>query len=190
MNRSDPCALTEKEMRILERLDAAASSPGAREALALIVARVEGTMKRDSEAIEAWEVVPLAIYGDGLPSEVLSSWVFILRRRVATGAERHPNSRQRMVSWSGGGDFQVYDGERWRSHVLGGPSRGALEERWISIPPNTWHQGVVSGEDWAVVSFHTVRPEELIEERPDPVDPDPFRPQHTRRRRYLDVRQA
>jgi hypothetical protein len=190
MNRPDPCALTEKEMRILERLDAAVSSPGAREALARIAARVEETLRRGAEAIEAWEVVPLDVYGEGLPSDVGSSWIFVLRHGVTTGAERHPNSRQRMVTWSGGGDIQVHDGERWRSHLLAVPSGRPLEDRWISIPPDTWHQGVVSGEDWVVVSFHTVPAEELVEERPDPADSDPFRPQRTRRRRYVEVKQA
>jgi hypothetical protein len=45
-----------------------------------------------------------------------------------------------------------------------------LERRWISIPTNVWHQVVVPEVDWAVVSFHTVPAEELIEERPDAVD--------------------
>ena len=49
---------------------------------------------------------------------VQSSWMFVLRRGVTTGAERHPNSRQRMVSWEGSGDFQVHDGPGWRSHLL------------------------------------------------------------------------
>ena len=61
------------------------------------------------------------------------------------------------------------------------------EERWLSIPPDTWHQGVVGDEDWVVVSFHTVPKTELVEERPDPEDPDPFHPRRTRRRRYADV---
>jgi hypothetical protein len=42
----------------------------------------------------------------------------------------------------------------------------ALEQRWISIPPSVWHQGIVGSENWAVVSFHTVPEHELIEERP------------------------
>ncbi len=45
-------------------------------------------------------------------------------------------------------------------------------------------------KDWLVVSFQTVAPEELIEERPDPDDPDPFHPRRTRRRRYAEVEQA
>jgi hypothetical protein len=114
----------------------------------------------------------------------------VLRRGVTTGAERHPNSRQRMFSLSGGGDFQVHDGTRWTSHFLVTDRRAPLEERWVSIPPNTWHQGVVGEKDWLVVSFQTAAPGELIEERPDPDDPDPFRPSRTRRRRYAEVEQA
>ncbi len=177
------------ERKILQALDSAVSAPEASAALAPICERVLATLARGSREIEAWEPVPLDLYGASLPSEVRSSWVFVLRRRVITGAERHPNSIQRMISWRGNGDFQVHDGERWRSRRLVSDPSAALEERWISIPPETWHQGVVGEQDWLVVSFHTVAAEELIEERPDPSDPDPFHPQHTRRRKYVEVLQ-
>jgi len=52
-----------------------------------------------------------------------------------------------------------------REHIR---SVSPLERRWISIPTNVWHRPVINAEtDWAVVSFHTVPAEELIEERPD-----------------------
>ena len=178
------------ERAILRALDAATSAPAAASALRQIGDRVLATLARGRAEIEAWEAVPLELYGTAaMPEEIRSSWVFVLRRGVTTGAERHPNSRQRMVSWSGAGDFQVHDGTRWRSHHLGSDPRAPLEKRWISIPPDTWHQGVVGDRDWLVVSFHTVVAEELIEERPDPDDPDPFHPRRTRRRRYLEVTQ-
>jgi hypothetical protein len=56
-----------------------------------------------------------------------------------------------------------------------------LEARWISIPPNVWHQGVVGPEDWAVVSFHTVLEHELIEERPATGTAE-----HAKQRKYAD----
>ncbi|HTO88271.1 MAG TPA: hypothetical protein VMR54_12190 [Thermoanaerobaculia bacterium] len=177
------------ERIILESLDAAVTAPGAAEALRSVGERVLATLARGPGEIEAWEPVPLELYGAALPPEIRSSWVFVLRRGVATGAERHPNSRQRMVSWSGSGDFQVHEGRRWVSHPLQSDRRAPLERRWISIPEETWHQGVVGGQDWLVVSFHTVAAEELIEERPDPADPDPFHPRSTRRRRYVEVQQ-
>lgn len=177
------------ERKILQSLDEAVSASGASAALRSISERVLARLARGSLEIEAWEPVPLNLYGGVLPSEIRSSWLFVLRHGVTTGAERHPNSRQRMMSWSGQGDFQVHDGTRWRSHRLVSDSSGPLERRWISIPAETWHQGVVGEQDWLVVSFHTVAAEELIEERPDPADPDPFHPLHTRRRRYIEVSQ-
>ena len=181
---------TSRERAALEALDAAASAPNASAAIQQIGQRVLATLERGPKEIEAWEPVPLEVYGSNLPDDVGSSWVFVLRRGVTTGAERHPNSRQRMFTLSGGGDFQVHDGKSWTSHFLSSDPNAPLEKRWISIPPDTWHQGVVGKEDWLVVSFHTVRPEELIEERPDPADPDPFHPRRTRRRKYMEVRQA
>jgi hypothetical protein len=177
------------ERQILETLDAAVFAPAAAERIAEIAARVRATLARGPKEIEAWEAVPLTLYGTALPAEIRSSWVFVLRAGVVTGAERHPNSRQRMASWEGGGDFQVHDGVRWRSHFLASGRGAPLERRWLSIPPETWHQGVVAEEDWLVVSFHTVSAEELVEERPDPEDPDPFHPRTTRRRRYSEVAQ-
>ncbi len=185
MDRSESAS----ERDILQMLDAAVFAPEAAARLSTIAERVLATLARGPREIEAWEPVPLALYGADLPAQIRSSWVFVLRRGVTTGAERHPNSIQRMVSWSGGGDFQVYDGQRWRSHSLSSDPRSSLEERWLTIPAETWHQGVVGDQDWLVVSFHTVPAAELIEERPDPAEPDPFHPLRTRRRRYADVAQ-
>jgi hypothetical protein len=183
-------AWSASERSILEALDAAASAPAARDALERVATRVGATLDRAPREIEAWEAVPLEVYGPAaLPAEIRSSWVFALRRGVTTGAERHPNSRQRMFGWSGGGDFQVHDGTRWVSHRLSSDPGAPLEKRWLSIPPDTWHQGIVADEDWVVVSFHTVPKAELVEERPDPQDPDPFHPSRTRRRLYAEVRQ-
>jgi hypothetical protein len=122
----------------------------------------------------------LAVYETDLPDGVRSSWVFIVRAGSTTGAERHPNSHQRVMSYRGQGDLQVIHGGQWNSHLLFSDPGGVLDHRWLSIPPNTWHQAVVREANWVVVSFHTVRAHELIEERPDPA-------QHkaTRRRIYV-----
>jgi len=177
------------EESILRALDRAVFAPAAADRLAAIGDRVLGILARGASEIEAWEAIPLELYAARLPGEVRSSWMFALRRGVTTGAERHPNSRQRMVSWKGGGDFQVHEGSGWKSHTLVSDRGAPLGQRWLSIPPETWHQGIVGPEDWLVVSFHTVPAGELVEERPDPNDPDPFRPRRTRRRRYLEVSQ-
>jgi hypothetical protein len=111
---------------------------------------------------------------------IRSSWIFIIRDRTNSGSERHPNSHQYMMSYRGSGDLQVMIGERWDSNPLVSESGEGIINKWISIPPNTWHQVITSKENWIVVSFHTVAEDELIEERPDPSDT-----QLTRKRLYL-----
>ena len=115
-------------------------------------------------------------------SGVRSAWVFVLRAGADTGAERHPNSHQRMMSFEGSGDLQTGEPGEWQSNVLISEPETPLEQRWISIPRNVWHRPVVGRDaDWAVVSFHTVAPDELIEERPDSSSKD-----GTKQMKYLE----
>jgi hypothetical protein len=72
-----------------------------------------------------------------------------------------------MMSFEGSGDFQTGEPGKWNSNVLVSDPGASLEQRWISIPPNVWHRPIIDpAADWAVVSFHTVPAEDLIEERP------------------------
>ena len=129
-----------------------------------VTRRVRAALVRDGALRLAWEPVPLEAYRD-LPDEIRSSWVFVLRAGTTTGAERHPNSIQRVMSFRGAADLQTWEDGRWRSNQLG---RGdALAERWLTIPQNVWHRPVIApGYDWIVVSFHTASDAQLIEERP------------------------
>jgi hypothetical protein len=172
--------MSPQEHQILESLDALLQSGSVRTAIDPIVERVEGQLAEDRAAAMAWEPIPLSIYGGSLPACVRSSWVFVLRARATTGAERHPNSHQRMMSFRGAGDLQTGGEGRWQSNLLVSDRRAALERRWVTIPPNLWHQAVVGDTNWVVVSFHTVPAEELIEERPDAADAS-----RTRERKYI-----
>jgi hypothetical protein len=172
--------MSPQERSILESLDALLQSDTVRAGIDPIVERVERKLARDHAAAMAWEPISLSIYGESLPPFVRSSWVFILRARATTGAERHPNSHQRMMSFRGTGDLQTGGDGRWQSNLLISNRDAPLEERWVSIPTNVWHQAVVPDADWVVVSFHTVPAEELIEERPDAADAS-----RTRQRKYV-----
>ena len=173
--------IDEDEIELLQILDVIVRRKSVRAPIDLIVLRVEQKLSQNPGALLAWEPVPLAAYGDRLPNMICSSWVFVLRAQTNTGAEKHPNSHQRMMSYRGSGDLQIWTGERWCSNPLVSDSEARIGSRWISIPPNIWHQAVVPEENWVVVSFHTVSEDELIEERPDPTDT-----KLTRQRRYLD----
>jgi hypothetical protein len=177
--------MTALERSLLESLDAMIRPNAIRAPIQSVVQRVGRELERNHSAPMAWEPIPLALYGDALPPPIRSSWVFILRAGATTGAERHPNSHQRMMSFQGTGDIQTGGEGCWQSNVLGSEQDADLEQRWTSIPPNVWHQVVVpDGQDWVVVSFHTVPAEDLIEERPDVADTS-----RTRQRFYLIPRE-
>ena len=154
------------ELAILEVLEDLLSGAHVRERIDDIAGGLERQLAQNPGAQMVWEPIPLELYGAALPAGIRSSWVFILRAGAVTGAERHPNSHQRVVSWRGAGDLQVRDEGPWRSHPLVSEPGAPIERRWASIPANVWHQAVVPHENWGVASFHTVEPQELIEERP------------------------
>src|SRR5262249_31061565 len=132
-------------------------------ALDITTRRVRGTLMRDDTLRLAWEPVALSAFG-ALPPDIRSSWIFVLRAGTITGAERHPNSIQRVMSFRGAADLQTWDGGRWRTNTLG--HGASLDSRWLTIPANVWHRPVVaSSSDWIVVSFHTAADDALIEER-------------------------
>ena len=157
-----------EERSRLDALDAALRSEDVHAQIRSIVERVRAELARKAEALMTWEPIPLSVFGCVLPPEIRSAWVFILGAGADTGAERHPNSHQRMMSFEGSGNLQTGDPGQWQSNILISDLAAPLEQRWISIPPNVWHRPVVGRDaDWAVVSFHTVEAHELIEEKPD-----------------------
>jgi len=191
--------MTASERAILWELDKVLRRESVQSQLPAIIDRVQKDLAARKEAVMAWEPIPLPLYGDKLPNAIRSSWIFILRAGADTGAERHPNSHQRMMSFSGRGDMQIgsesvkkLEGDsvetnqppeleiQWESNPMISDPAAPLEQRWISIPPNVWHRPVIAkAANWTVVSFHTVPAEELIEERPgtDPTE--------TRQMRYM-----
>lgn len=169
-----------KEKKFLTILDNAVHHETVLILLDNAAAEAESELENSTDSIMAWRSIPLDVYSTDLPEEVRSSWVFILRKNTVTGTERHPNSCQRMMSFRGKGDIQTKHGDEWKSHFLKNDLSLPVEERWISIPENVWHQAVTSEDNWVVVSFQTAPPEELIEERPAPGDENKFR-----RNKYL-----
>src|SRR5262249_30681916 len=99
--------MDEGEQKVLEFLERILQIETVRAFLDVVVTRVEQRLRADSASVMAWEPIPLDVYGTPLPGAIQSSWVFILRADTATGDERHPNSRQRMMSYRGTGDLQT-----------------------------------------------------------------------------------
>ena len=169
-----------EERARLENLDIIVRSDEMRAKINLVVDRVCAALSEKADALMTWEPIPLDVFGQKLPPEIRSGWIFVLRAGADTGAERHPNSHQRMMTLRGSGDMKTQSkkeelrikkdekGIDWQSNVLVSEAGALLERRWISIPPNVWHRPVVGRDvDWVVISFHTVPAEELIEEKMD-----------------------
>src|SRR6266705_498944 len=97
--------MTAEERSLLEALDAIVGSEEIRAQIYPIIERVRAELVRNEKAQMTWEPIPLTIYGGALPSGIRSSWVFVLRSGATTGAERHPNSHQRMMSFEAIGEF-------------------------------------------------------------------------------------
>src|SRR6266496_1972385 len=174
--------MTTEERSRLESLDTVLRSENVREQIRPIVERVRAGLGRKKGALMTWESVPLTIFGGALPAQIRSAWVFVLRAGADTGAERHPNSHQRMMSFRGSGDMRTGESEQSQSNVLISNPDAPMERRWISIPQNVWHRPVVgAAADWVVVSFHTVAADELIEERPNASGKDA-----TKQMKYLE----
>ena len=174
--------MTPEERTCLESIDTILQSENVRQQIHPIVERVHKDLAGKKAALMTWEPIPLTVFGRALPREIRSAWVFVLRAGADTGAERHPNSHQRMMTFEGSGDMQTEERGRWQSNILVSNREAPLEQRWISIPQNAWHRPVVGTDaDWTVVSFHTVPAEELIEEKQDDSGQD-----GTKQTRYMD----
>lgn len=182
MNPEDIRGMTTEERTRLESIEMVLRSDTVCEQIRPIIERVRAELARKKKALMTWEPIPLTVFGRALPREIRSAWVFVLRAGADSGAERHPNSHQRMVTFEGSGDMRTEERGQWQSNVLISDHQAPLERRWISIPQNVWHRPVVGADvDWTVVSFHTVPAEELIEEKPNDSGQD-----GTKQMKYLE----
>src|SRR6516162_5420674 len=107
--------MTGDEKSLLQQLDRILQLGNVREQIAPLISRVQAELAQKTSALMTWEPIPLEIFPDPLPAGIRSSWVFVLRAGADTGAERHPNSHQRMMSMQGAGDMRTEENGKWRS---------------------------------------------------------------------------
>ena len=105
---------------------------------------------RDHSLVSGTVPVALSKFGSNLPDGIGSARIFTLRANTHFKTERHPNSRQRVLSLEG----QELDSL---------PASG-LEKRWATVEPNLWHQPRAGSRDWVVLTFHEASEQELIDE--------------------------
>src|SRR5207249_4565768 len=149
--------MTQQEHARLESIDDILRSETVRQQILPIIERVRAELARKKEALMTWEPIPLTVFGRALQTEIRSAWVFVLRAGADTGAERHPNSHQRMMTFEGSGNMQTGEPSLWQSNVLISNPEAPLVQCWISIQQNVWHCPVFGDEDdWTVYLFHYV----------------------------------
>src|SRR5436189_5572831 len=122
--------MTKEERLRLETLDTALRSDNVREHIRSVVARLREQLARKKDALMGWEPFPLEVLVTTLPPDIRSAWVFVLRAGADTGAERHPNSHQRMMSFEGSGDLQTGEPGKSQSNILVSDPDAPLERRW------------------------------------------------------------
>jgi hypothetical protein len=166
---------------VLVVLESAARSSEAAARVALVLERVERKLAT-TDGPMAWEPIPLADFDRPLPEGIQSAWIFVIRAGAESGAERHPNSHQRSLSLLGRGEFHLREAGRWKPCPLVSDAGASAEQRWLSIPPSTWHRVLAKHGNWGMLSFHTVPAAELIEELP--IGPDGLDGGPTEQRHY------
>lgn len=152
----------EKEKKVLQALDLLMRRQEMLTQLNISISAARHKFLDIPSAFFIWEVVPLTLFAD-LPEAIRSCWIFIIRGGLPVEPHRHPNSHQRTMSLSGEGDLQTREGSEWLSHPITSDPKASLENRWVSVPANVWHQAVVKS-DWLVLSFHTAAENDLLEE--------------------------
>ena len=152
------------EIALMRALGALVHAPEARRTLLETAAALRAELGASAEAKSTQAAIPLALYGPALPAELKSSWVFVLRAHHDHPAERHPNSIQRMFALDSAGAMEVWEEGAWRHR----PLAPGVDDPGLSIQAHAWHRPARLREVWGVVSFHSVAPDELIEEVGDP----------------------
>jgi hypothetical protein len=126
---------------------------------------IQARLLANREWPQAWESLPLDLFGSGIPDGIKSCWFFVLRGDAIFGAERHPNSHQRSFALEGAAFFEMFADGVWSPYPVNSLDR-TLEEQAISIPVNTWHRIKIGPTNFVSLSFHTTQAQELIEETP------------------------
>ncbi|MGA9750442.1 MAG: hypothetical protein WBS54_01500 [Acidobacteriota bacterium] len=142
-----------------------------------VKALVQELTEKLSKGGAAFEGAPLPeeTVTDRLPPGIKSAWVFVLKPQTLTPAHQHPNSVQYTSVIAGGGTGHVGD----KSFYLQPFDPAFPELSVLVISEGTPHAFEVGNEHLVVLSFHTVRAEELVE-----VEVETQRP-----RRYIEKRE-
>ena len=120
----------------------------------------------NSNSSSITETLPLSVFENKLSKDINLCRLFILKANLKSKIERHRNSHQRTFTCFGEGDTRILENNIWKSNIS--KSLGAsIDNRWLSVPENTWHQPIALLNDWITITFHTASESEIIDEYMD-----------------------
>lgn len=151
-----------KEKTILEKLDQIIREP---QIINLLISLIEEA--KNEKFFPITENIPLSLFKDKLPRQINLCRIFILPPNTKSKIEKHKNSFQRTVTVFGSGDTKILNNDLWISNVKRADGK-TIEERWLSVPEDTWHQPISGKEDWITVTFHTALESDIVDEYREP----------------------
>lgn len=105
-----------------------------------------------------WTTLDITAHREKLPPEILSAWIFVLKRNTRSVAHYHPDSVQHMAVIEASGEAEI------------GGKRAALRPfdprdptSWYVIEKNVLHEVFPADTNAVVLSFHTTAEDELVE---------------------------
>lgn len=150
-----------KERSMLEVLDQIIRNPNIETFLEPLIESA-----KNEKTFPVTKAVSVYLFKDKLPKEINLCRIFILPANTKSKIEKHINSFQRTVTIAGSGDTKILKNNIWISNIRSADGK-AIEDRWLSVPENTWHQPISGKEDWITVTFHTAYEEGIIDEYKD-----------------------
>ena len=151
-----------QEKNILENLDGLLKK---RDIISFITPMINEIKKElnQKKVISITKNIPTESFGNELPASINLCRLFILKANTKSKIERHTNSYQRTCTLYGEGDTKIFENNTWKSNVRK-DSGSSIEDRWLSVPENTWHQPIALSDDWITITFHTASENEIIDE--------------------------
>lgn len=105
-----------------------------------------------------WSTLDIDPYRALLPPEILSAWIFVLKRNTHSVSHYHPNSIQHMAVIEGAGESEI-GGVRETLRMFDSSDISA----WYVIGKNVPHEFFPAEREVVVISFHTTAADELME---------------------------
>ena len=151
-----------QEKNILENLDNLLKKKNIISLIAPIINEVKKELEQ-KQVVSITKNIPVESFGSELPASINLCRLFILKANTKSKIERHTNSYQRTYTLYGEGDTKIFENNVWKSNVRKS-SGSSIEDRWLSVPDNTWHQPISFSDGWITITFHTASESEIIDE--------------------------